>query len=88
MQKWYDKSMKIFPNPSKGEFFIEFAKTDGFKSLKIFDIRGKQVFQKLLRNSKEAIDLSNFGGGIYLLQFQYKDELIHAKIIIQEWPVE
>ncbi|MBA4850814.1 T9SS type A sorting domain-containing protein [Emticicia sp. BO119] len=69
-----DLNLKVFPNPSDGNFGFEFTLTDNKPiELSIFDISGKRIW---LKNTKgrgkyeEQINLSEYPTGTYLLVLQ------------------
>ena len=60
-----------YPNPSSSQFtfkFNELNTIDDKLNLKIFDITGKMVFQRLNVNSTDPLvwDASNYANGVYL----------------------
>ncbi len=57
---------KIFPNPSKdGKYTIELKEQIANAQLTVFDVTGKQVFQKKIAGDKMQLDLSNLVPGKY-----------------------
>ena len=77
----------VYPNPSRGEFFIEISNSDQDGVLRIFDQAGKVLatrnIENSLRNNRIAFDLKNLTGGIYFLTIQYPNKVIRSKLIIQ-----
>ena len=77
----------VYPNPSRGEFFIEISNSDQDGILRIFDQAGKLVaarnIENGLRANRMAFDLKNLTGGIYFLTIQYPDKVVRTKLIIQ-----
>ena len=77
----------VYPNPSKGEFFIKISNSDQDGVLRIFDQAGKLVaarnIENGLRNNRIAFDLKNLTSGIYFLTIQYSDKVVRSKLIIQ-----
>ncbi len=55
----------VYPNPSNGLFTIELAKS---ASIKITNIVGKIVFEEILTEGKNTINLSNFSNGVYFIK--------------------
>ncbi len=78
-----NESIKIFPNPSTGIINIIVENPIKIKELKITNMIGKTVFCKKDMKSKENIDLSKFGKGIFLISLHTDKELIKTKILIQ-----
>ncbi len=72
-----ENNFNIYPNPSRGNFIINFpvqSKTDGNgqfdinQTLKVFDIKGQLVVDKILTQNNQEINLSQFEKGIYILR--------------------
>lgn len=61
-----DFGFNVFPNPGNGLFHITF-KTEGNKTLSVFDMTGKQVLIENFDDDKHEFDLSWFKEGLYLL---------------------
>jgi len=58
---------RIYPNPSNGEFNINFDNSNGDYSIEIFSILGQKVFEK--ENTKSStISVSNLPKGMYLFR--------------------
>lgn len=76
-----EKTIDIFPNPSKGLFQIG-ELTDQFLVLKVFDNTGKIV---MIQNSQDhGLDLSPFPDGLYFLQVTFKDQVITKRLVKQQ----
>ena len=83
------ESVKIFPNPSKDHFTIEFlSKQNDIGKIKLLDMAGKIVFEQFVEiglglqffNIKSTHELPN---GMYICEFQSnKGYVSHQKIII------
>jgi hypothetical protein len=58
-------SVKIYPNPNAGLFFIESSETI---NLTIYDALGKQIFDTTVEVGRQCIDLGNFDNGLYFLK--------------------
>lgn len=56
-------SMKLYPNPSNGNFTVETQPED--QNLYIYDVTGRLVFDQNLRNTKTHIDINTLSQGIY-----------------------
>jgi hypothetical protein len=75
----------VFPNPSKGEFFIHLDETPGEPmELTILDIRGNVLERKEYSPTKEIrLNLSYLPAGIYFLQLKNSNAIHQKRIIIQ-----
>lgn len=59
------QDIKIFPNPSNGEFNIELSSNS---NIQIKDRLGNIVFNEALQKGSYKISLDNYPSGIYFLQ--------------------
>jgi|GEM_PF-3027214 len=81
-----DKGIVVYPNPNRGQFFVELSATNDDGLLRIFNSSGSVVLSKQIKLSFNAdrleFDLKNLPGGIYFLVIQYPDKVIRTKLII------
>ena len=76
--------IKVYPNPSKGIFNINFSSEKDI-SINVFDITGRRVFFKEFINTKELmVNISDKLPGTYILQIlidevQYQKRIINTK---------
>lgn len=75
----------VYPNPNSGQFTIEFkGDITKVKSLKIYSISGKFVFEKSeIKESINNISLKNCAVGIYIIQTNYIDKIEYTKVFIE-----
>ena len=74
--------LKIYPNPSQGNVFIE-TSASGL-NYNILDFTGKVILSNTINHHKEQINLSEFDKGIYFIQLQNNDGIIKTeKLILQ-----
>ena len=80
----FQESFKVFPNPSKGVFKIDYEPMSNSNiQLNIFDLTGRLVFKKDFENQREIfIDLSNKSKGTYLLKILVDNEYLQKIIVI------
>lgn len=64
-------NIKSYPNPVKDVFNIEAQ--GKIKSVKVFDVTGKQLLTKDLNETKSQIDFSRFNAGVYVVTTQLED---------------
>lgn len=82
-------NISIFPNPSTGEFEIQFSGLNIEKlSLSVISIEGKSVYTKELGrisgNFSESIKLpATLARGIYVIQVQAEDAVIYKRIRLE-----
>ena len=70
-----ENSINIYPNPSKGQFILEFQDVHSSEiQIRIFDVTGNEVYrqeQTLQSNGHhEVLDLSGFPSGCYFLKLE------------------
>ncbi|WP_426275261.1 T9SS type A sorting domain-containing protein [Chryseobacterium sp. S-02] len=73
-----DKTLSIYPNPTKREVNIKTDKK--IKSSSIFDITGKFV----LTSTSEKVDISSLPTGSYLLKTEFTDGTSSSEKVIKE----
>lgn len=57
------RSAKLYPNPAKGEVFVEVDKASTFE---MYNALGMRVMSSRLRSGKNRIDVSALSNGVYL----------------------
>jgi len=80
------KILDVYPNPASENLNITFAGGAEQTLLSIYDVSGKEVFQKQINNiglNQENIDVSNLDKGIYILMLTTENSNSSKKIIIQ-----
>ncbi len=82
-----DNGIVVYPNPNRGQFFVELTAMNNDGLLRIFNSSGSIVLSKEIKRSFNAdrfeFDLKDLPGGIYFLVIQYPDKVIKTKLIIQ-----
>lgn len=80
-------NFKLYPNPNQGSFFIEFdSDTEQNIQLYIFDLKGKEVFNQTIENTKrihEKITPNTLMPGVYILKIKDKTKSKTEKILVQ-----
>jgi hypothetical protein len=64
----FEKSfgVKIYPNPSSGEFRVESLELR-VESLKVYNLIGEELMNVVFENINQSVDISNLNIGIYLV---------------------
>jgi len=76
-------SVKIFPNPSSGDFKIETESSD-IRFAKLYDLYGQIIFDSGIINAQHLkVECRNIHPGIYFLNVQLAHEMVTRKIIIK-----
>ena len=74
-------SFSLYPNPvSNGKFYISTGE-NSIKNIELYDILGKMVLSKSVRN-KESIDISNLISGLYILKVEENGKNATSKLIV------
>lgn len=78
-----DFQMSIYPNPTRGEFYILTEKVYGDASVSINNLAGKQVYEETinLKNQRGTIDISNLPVGIYVVTIDTAEGKVTKKLI-------
>ena len=76
-------AFNIYPNPTLGTIYIDKNNGETIKSVKIYDVIGKQISANLytISSTFEQIDIRNLSAGIYLLQIDLGTHQINKKIV-------
>ena len=75
-------SIRIFPNPSRGEFFISLNSSDKYL-LHIYNVSGELVFTQAISSGSQKIDISTYPKGMYLLQISDGENVLNKKIVLE-----
>lgn len=75
-----NKSIKIYPNPSNGNIYIDCGEEKKLK-VKVFNILGDCLIQNYLMNGINEINIDLFSTGIYVLQIYDEGKIMWRKII-------
>jgi hypothetical protein len=79
-------SMLMFPNPSRGETYLEVPANDnGDKLVVVTDLMGKKVFEKNYSQQNDNLlylDLSNNPSGMYMVTVLTGKSKYAAKLLI------
>jgi len=81
-----EDGFKLFPNPSKGLFDLEFGNNESNMNVFIVNSMGQIVYENKVPkfgNKSEKINLSGCAKGMYFVVIQTKDKEIAKKIIIE-----
>jgi flagellar hook assembly protein FlgD len=74
-------NMKLYPNPTKGEFVIDFSKSINELEILIYDINGRVVEEYKLEN-KSRINLNpKVSAGLYFIKIISSSQSIIFKLI-------
>ena len=75
------ENFRIYPNPVKsGEFSIS-SESNTLKTVELYDINGKSVFSKQVKN-KEIIDIANLYSGVYFFKVEENGKTAKGKLVV------
>jgi DNA-binding beta-propeller fold protein YncE len=79
-----NEKISVYPNPAQDYLWINYSPTAEVKTLRIFDVDGKIVFEWKLSPFTQInqIDVGKFIEGIYLCRISYRDRLSSCKFIV------
>ena len=72
----------LYPNPSKGEFTIEFENVFQDANVSIIDMAGRELKTQVINEQKTVFQL-NQGSGVYFVKIQTDEGIIVEKMIIE-----
>lgn len=80
-------SLKIYPNPNKGKFNLEFLSvSEKNVEVKIYDLRGRQIFEKSYPVNgafNQEINLDNVQSGVYLVSVIDGTRKVTKRIVVE-----
>ncbi|WP_293873808.1 T9SS type A sorting domain-containing protein [Flavobacterium sp.] len=74
-------SFSIYPNPASTN--VQISSADKINSITIYDVVGKQIFEKNTNDFQDTIDISNFTRGIYFAKIQSENSNYSTKKFIK-----
>ena len=72
--------VNIWPNPASDRVFVEVKETTVLPRFSILDLSGRVVLEGQMSEHKQALDVSSFKPGIYLVKFQAEDQVWTRKL--------
>ena len=77
-----DPDVRIYPNPGKGYFIIDFMDKEWTADIIVLNIQGKKVHQIRCSNqNKVEIDMNKWPGGMYLILIRTSKEVFTKKLV-------
>lgn len=74
---------EIYPNPVRDVLFLHIPSNYNNSELEIFDLTGKQITNRKLNGSSEALDISFLSAGVYIVRFHSDEASKSLKLIKQ-----
>jgi hypothetical protein len=79
------ENLKVYPNPSPGEFTIAFNRIVESARIRITDINSRIVFERTISNQDQLrLDPQLNESGVYLIFIEEKDQRIVKRLVIQK----
>lgn len=69
-----DKSVKVYPNPTKGQLHLDFEST-GIVEVEIFDVLGKKLRSFSHEGEHSSMDLGDLPNGLYIIRISENGEV-------------
>lgn len=78
-----NNELNIYPNPTRGEFYVITEKAYNEASLSIKDLTGRSVYQSSidLKDKRASLDVSRLSPGVYVVVIDTADGKINKKLI-------
>lgn len=82
------KSLAVFPNPSNGQFNVQFSLNDptdvGVEVVNVVGERITTAYYQEVTNNTVAFDLADVSPGVYFVVFHSEGETVSKKIVIRK----
>ena len=77
----FQNEAAIYPNPARDYLYIDIPPENHMSSVSVYTLPGQLIMHKPLHDSKNYIDISGLGKGVYLVRIQGSDQPVNRKII-------
>ncbi|MDD3878184.1 MAG: T9SS type A sorting domain-containing protein [Bacteroidales bacterium] len=74
-----EPAIEIFPNPAQD--YINIYNTKLYNSILIYNLQGKLILQKPIKETKAQINISNLAKGMYLIRVESEDESLVRRFV-------
>lgn len=75
-------NITIYPNPTKDFLNINIPQAIGVSKLKLFDIQGREVLEKITNNTIEVLNIGDLQSGVYMLSIENEANKTIKKVIL------
>lgn len=76
-----NNSVELFPNPSNEEVNIVF-KNNSFEKIKITDLTGQTVFEKVINETRFSVSTKEFKNGLYIIETSSELKNYFRKLVV------
>lgn len=77
-----ETGIKIYPNPSKGQIYLELKDATVWESVQLVNSFGQVIKRVELGGTQSKIEFENLSTGLFIIQLQNKNELKQYKVIV------
>ena len=78
-----NKQVIVYPNPNNGIFYVQINEFES-TSIEIYNVIGQKVFEQVLQNNLEQINLSTLTEGIYQIKVLKNNNTVYQTKIIKQ----
>lgn len=80
-----EKEIRIFPNPATGMVNVYFEETRERAHLRILNLQGQKIMDRIIPAGAGflQIDMADYPGGLYLLEFVSQDAIATRKLMLE-----
>ncbi|HEY6159676.1 MAG TPA: T9SS type A sorting domain-containing protein, partial [Bacteroidia bacterium] len=75
--------VQVFPNPSNGKIFLSLPGNETEYRIRIYNITGKYIYDRIVKEKHTTIDLGNEAKGLFLVQVSSGNKMTTKKIIVE-----
>lgn len=72
----------IYPNPASKTLTVQVSAEAINKTLSIYDVTGRLVFQKQVESLQEELNISNLVTGVYEIQINTDPKKLHKRLMV------
>ena len=83
-----DNRILIYPNPTEGLFTFENLDPEMNGAIEVYDIYGRRLITRQLREQKVVINLQAFSSGLYLVKLSTENGYNRVTRLVKQWCVD
>ena len=77
--------VRVYPNPTDGLLNVEVNRINSPVEVQLVSVNGSILLnKKIFADSNTLFDLNSFTDGVYILRFQYGDEISTQSIVLKK----
>ena len=77
-----NNQVSIYPNPTSGQFTIKSTSNQPGYTIEVYNVVGKKVYQSVLSNSQNSINLSSQPAGMYFVYLKSNEGVEVGKVLV------